>query len=120
MLHFLTAQIISDITCSIWLVQCCAVFRYAHHNAGENPEMRALFYRLCRLFRLHAVVVFVFDGTQRAEVKRGKKVKKTPHWLEQGFIEMLKLFGFIVHQVASHYSWSSNDRAQSYCIAGTS
>ena len=109
MLHFLTAQIISDITCSIWLVQCCAVFRYAHHNAGENPEMRALFYRLCRLFRLHAVVVFVFDGTQRAEVKRGKKVKKTPHWLEQGFIEMLKLFGFIVHQVASHYSWSSND-----------
>jgi hypothetical protein len=62
--------------------------------------MRTLFYRLCRLFRLHALVIFVFDGVQRADIKRGKIVKKkTPHWLEDGFIEMVKLFGFTIHRV---------------------
>jgi Holliday junction resolvase YEN1 len=84
---------------SLWLVQCSAVFRYGHHNAGENPEMRTLFYRLCHLLRLHLHVIFVFDGMNRAETKRGKKVKKTPHWLEEAFIEMLTLFRFDVHKV---------------------
>jgi hypothetical protein len=44
-------------------------------------------------------VIFVFDGMNRAETKRGKKVKKTPHWLEEAFIEMLTLFRFAVHKV---------------------
>jgi len=39
--------------------------------------MRTLFYRLCRLLRVHQLVIFVFDGKQRPEIKRGKKVKKT-------------------------------------------
>jgi hypothetical protein len=56
-------------------------------------KMRTLFYRLCHLLRLHLHVIFVFDGINRAETKRGKKVKKTPHWLEEAFIEMLTLFG---------------------------
>ena len=77
------------------------MFHYSHHNAGENPELRTLFYRLCRLFRLHALVIFVFDGMQRANIKRGKKAKKTPHWIEGAFIEMVKLFGFTVHRVTN-------------------
>ena len=91
--------VLTDVLGSIWLVQCCTVFRYVHHNAGENPEMRTLFYRLCRLLRLHAIVIFVFDGDERPKIKREKNVQKTPHWLEQGFIEMVRLFGFIVHRV---------------------
>ena len=63
---------------SLWLVQCSAVFRYSHHNARENPEMRTLFYRLCHLLHLHLHVIFVFDGMDRAKTKRGKKVKKNP------------------------------------------
>jgi len=61
--------------------------------------MRTLFYRLCRLLQLHLRVIFVFDGMNRAETKRGKKVKKTPHWLEAAFVEMLRLFGFAIHKV---------------------
>ena len=92
----------ADISRSIWLGQCCTVFHYSHHNTGENPEMRTLFYRLCRLFRQNTLVIFVFDGMQRAECKRGKSVKKTPHWLEAAFIEMVELFGFTIHRVMNH------------------
>jgi Holliday junction resolvase YEN1 len=75
------------------------VFRHSHHNAGENPEMRTLFYRLCHLLRHHTHAIFVFDGPGRPEIKRGKKVKKTPHWLKRAFVDMLGLFGFAVHEV---------------------
>lgn len=61
--------------------------------------MRTLFYRLCRLLRLHTRAIFVFDGEGRAEIKRGKKVKKTPHWLRRAFVHMLALFGFTVYEV---------------------
>jgi hypothetical protein len=94
--HF---SLITNMRYSIWLCQCCAVFRYSHHNAGENPEMRTLFYCLSHLLRLHVRVIFVFDRTKRAETKRGKKVKMSPHWLETAFVEMLGLFRFGVHKV---------------------
>jgi Holliday junction resolvase YEN1 len=103
---------------SIWLVQCGAVFHYSHHNAGENPEMRTLFYRLCRLLRLHILGIFVFDGVDRAELKRGKKVKKTPHWLKEGFLDMLKLFGFVAHTV-TRFHFQLYYFGSSWLVTGT-
>ena len=89
-------------------MQCSAVFCHSHHNAGENPEMRTLFYRLCHLLRHHTCAIFVFDGEGCPEIKRGKKVKKTPHWLKQAFVDMLGLFGFAVHEVTMFLSTSLN------------
>jgi hypothetical protein len=117
-LFFPTTQIFTDVLHSIWLVTCCSAFRYGHHNAGENPEMRTLFYRLCRLLRVHQLVIFVFDGKQRPEIKRGKKVKKTAHWLEAALIEMVKLFGFFAHEV-THISFLALKYISQWCIVGT-
>lgn len=40
-------------------------------RAGENPAVRVIFYRLCRLLTLPIIPVFVFDGPDRPKVKRG-------------------------------------------------
>jgi hypothetical protein len=50
--------------------------------------------------------IFIFDGEGRPEIKRGKKVKKTPHWLKRAFVDMLGLFGFAVHEVTVFLSTS--------------
>jgi len=54
---------------SLWLKQCSIPFRYAHHQAGENPELRTLFYRLARLHRLPVAVIVVFDGDAGPPIK---------------------------------------------------
>lgn len=85
---------------SIWMKQACPVFRFAHHNAGQAPELRILFNKLSRLHALLTAVVFVFDGANRSLRKRGKiRARTTPHWLENQFRALIKLFGFSVHEV---------------------
>jgi Holliday junction resolvase YEN1 len=66
---------------------------------GYNPQLRLLFYRLCRLLAVPDVhPVFVFDGPQRPKEKRGKVVQK---YRENSFVKDLKdlitAFGFVVH-----------------------
>jgi Holliday junction resolvase YEN1 len=84
---------------SLWLHQCQHPFRYAHAQAGENPELRTLFFRLARLLRLCVAVLFVFDGSGRPSLKRGKQVIKQEHWLATPFREMIEAFGFDCHTV---------------------
>lgn len=63
-------------------------------RAGENPAVRTLFYRLCRLLALPVVPVFVFDGAKRPPKKRGTAVKMAKRrWLTlpfQKFIDALR------------------------------
>ncbi|KAH9939893.1 PIN domain-like protein, partial [Amylocystis lapponica] len=82
---------------SIWFKQCQKPFIYAHSRAGENPELRTLFYRLARLFSLPVLVIFVFDGANRPGVKRGTKVLPNQHWLTDGFKTFVEAFGFKWH-----------------------
>lgn len=64
-------------------------------RAGENPAIDVLFYRLCRLLALPIVPVFVFDGANRPQTKRGTTVKtKKPHWLTLPFQKLIGAFGF--------------------------
>ncbi|OAX80661.1 hypothetical protein ACJ72_04995 [Emergomyces africanus] len=56
---------------SIWLFQVQA------GKGGTNPELRTLFYRLVRLTGLPVHPLFVYDGPQRPQYKRGKLVARS-------------------------------------------
>ncbi|KAI0735529.1 PIN domain-like protein [Earliella scabrosa] len=79
---------------SIWMRQFQHSFAVGHVQSGENPELRAFFYRLAMLAERPVHLVFVSDGAARPSVKRGKQVKKTPHWLEDGMRRISAAFGF--------------------------
>ncbi|EDR16161.1 uncharacterized protein LACBIDRAFT_321397 [Laccaria bicolor S238N-H82] len=83
---------------SIWLHQTQAVFHHAcHSQAGENPELRILFYKLKRFLNQPVNVVFVFDSDGRPSMKRGKHVRTKEHWLTKHFQEFAQAYGFTVH-----------------------
>ncbi|KAI0063521.1 hypothetical protein BV25DRAFT_1837513 [Artomyces pyxidatus] len=70
---------------------------YAHavfSKGGENPELRMLFFRLRNLAELPVLPLFVFDGRERPQVKRGsKKGKAGSHMLTAGLKKLLDIFG---------------------------
>jgi Holliday junction resolvase YEN1 len=94
---------------SIWLNQTQAVFEHAglHAQAGENPELKVLFNRLCRLVLLPINVIFVFDGPQRPSIKRGKRVAVKAHWLIEGFKSFILAFGFHAHTVSGVFAFDT-------------
>ena len=87
---------------STWFFECQAAFTgcgRVHSNAGLNPELRALFFRLAELSRSTAQAVFVFDGPKRPKIKCGKAVRTHPHWLTSRFVQLVEAFGFHCHTV---------------------
>lgn len=51
------------------------LFHAQKSQGGKSPQLRNLFYRMCRLLGLPYILpVFVFDGPQRPAMKRGKCV----------------------------------------------
>ncbi|KAJ7786688.1 PIN domain-like protein [Mycena olivaceomarginata] len=66
------------IDASIWLFECTTVFQQAYRSE-RYPALAALFYKLCELLRYSVVPVFVFDGPNRPDFKRGKPVDKKAH-----------------------------------------
>ena len=61
---------------------------------GENPELRALFFRTLNLLETPMIPLFVFDGRERPRVKRGSKVGKAgSHKFTAKMKEMLDIFG---------------------------
>ncbi|KAI6030976.1 PIN domain-like protein [Pisolithus marmoratus] len=76
------------IDASIWF------FHAAYGREGENPELRTLFFRCCRLLRLPLLPLFVFDGPKRPAVKRGKRIGDGAHWLTTGMKNIIQSFGF--------------------------
>ncbi|KAM6492885.1 PIN domain-like protein, partial [Amanita muscaria] len=73
-------------------------FKPAHATAGENLELRTLFFKLSWLLSACILPIFVFDGPLRPSVKRGKNVIATPHWLTEDFQQLINAFGFYSHQ----------------------
>ncbi|OBZ71130.1 Flap endonuclease GEN 1 [Grifola frondosa] len=86
---------------SIWFYQLGQTFAIGHAQAGENPELRTLFFRLVRLLQLPVHPVFVFDGPSRPTSKRGKRVIAADHWLALGMQRFIEAFGFQWHQVCT-------------------
>ncbi|KAF9238335.1 hypothetical protein BU15DRAFT_88401 [Melanogaster broomeanus] len=76
------------IDASIWF------FHAAYGKEGENPELRTLFFRCCRLLQSPLLPLFVFDGPKRPAIKRGKRVGGNTHWLTQGMKNIIEAFGF--------------------------
>ncbi|KAG8993040.1 hypothetical protein FRB90_000806 [Tulasnella sp. 427] len=77
------------IDASIWFVHA------EWGKEGENPELRTLFFRLCRLAEAPFLPMFVFDGPYRPSFKRGKNVNgKRQHWLQSGFKRLIEAFGW--------------------------
>ncbi|KAJ6530470.1 hypothetical protein DFH09DRAFT_1093516 [Mycena vulgaris] len=89
---------------SIWMSQCTAVFQSPglHLQAGENPELCALFYKICELSKYCVTAIFVFDGPGRPDIKRGKQVIDRPHWLTEHFQAMISAFGFYHYTASCH------------------
>jgi hypothetical protein len=77
----------------------CPVFRYHHAGAGQNPELRTLFYRLAAILAIPVHAVFIFDGPEWPQVKQGKQVRGKSHWLTRRFRDLLNAFGFQWHDV---------------------
>ena len=88
---------------SIWLNQTQAVFHVPgkHYQVGENPELRAIFYRLARFRKLPIHLVFVFDGEGRPSIKRGINVCTKAHALASSFQEMITSYGYDFHIVST-------------------
>lgn len=85
---------------SLWMNACQTVFYHkAHPLTGENPELRTLFHRLAHYLKYGIVLIFIFDGPGRPSMKRGKHVIPKPHWLTQGFQELITAFGYHIFTV---------------------
>ncbi|KAF5314408.1 hypothetical protein D9619_011818 [Psilocybe cf. subviscida] len=76
------------IDASIWF------FHAEYGREGENPVLRTLFFRCANLMRTTFLPLFVFDGPKRPEMKRGKKITRTPHKLIPGMKQIVEAFGF--------------------------
>jgi Holliday junction resolvase YEN1 len=83
------------IDASIWF------FHAAHGKEGENPELRTLFFRCCRLMHTPFLPLFVFDGPKRPDVKRGKRIGKEAHWMTGGMKNIIEAFGYEWRTVGS-------------------
>jgi hypothetical protein len=72
-----------------WIYAAC----YRHSNT-KSPELATLFARCCHLLRLPIYPVFIFDGQERPNKKRGKRVQGNHHWITTAMKEMLDHLGF--------------------------
>lgn len=97
-----TPHLLFPYSSSIWMTQTQAAFYHpgVHMQAGENPELRTIYFRLARFLKLPVTPLFVFDGDGRPPIKRGKQVKSKPHWLTEGFKRLIDAFGFYSHDVS--------------------
>ncbi|KAF9471604.1 PIN domain-like protein [Pholiota conissans] len=88
---------------SIWMNQAqLAIRKGKGTRGGENPAVRILFNRLCRLLTLPIIPIFVFDGPARPSKKQGVNVNHAkPHWLTPSFQKFVEAFGFFHHTAPS-------------------
>ncbi|QSL65306.1 hypothetical protein MERGE_002616 [Pneumocystis wakefieldiae] len=75
-------------------------------HGGQNPKLRTLFFRLCRLGHLGILPIFVLDGSKKPSFKRNKKVPKAIFGLSE-VIDLIRLFGFPI--------WYAPGEAEAEC-----
>ncbi|KAK6525547.1 hypothetical protein TWF281_010609 [Arthrobotrys megalospora] len=79
---------------AIWAFQSQAA---QSRSSGSNAALRVLYYRLCSLLSLNIHAVFVFDGKDRPDFKRGKNVHKGEGYLLAFARRLITAFGFPIH-----------------------
>ena len=96
---------------SIWFTQAAFAFQAGHAQAGENPELCSLFFKLAHLLQVPITPLFVFDGACRPAVKCGVNVITKPNWTMGPFQELLAAFGFQYYtaSVTPHRNFSEID-----------
>ncbi|KAK6343222.1 hypothetical protein TWF730_010822 [Orbilia blumenaviensis] len=79
---------------SIWAFQSKAV---QGRSTGSNAPLRVIYYRLCSLLSLNIHAVFVFDGKDRPDFKRGKTISGGEGYLLAFARRLIAAFGFPIH-----------------------
>ena len=79
-------------------------YKPTHLQAGQNPELKTLFFKLAQMLNSCAVPIFVFDGPDQPLVKRDHEVRVMPPWLKMDFERLIDAFGFFSHQVREFFS----------------
>ena len=69
------------------------------NQQGQNPELRMMFFRCSKLLEAPFLPIFVFDGPNRPQWKRGKRVKGNQNWMTNGAKDIIAAFGFESHDV---------------------
>ncbi|TFK72356.1 PIN domain-like protein, partial [Pluteus cervinus] len=90
----------SNVEISPLLCSCVAASKGhgPHAQAGENPELKIFFFKLCRFLSIPAIFVFVFDGPERPPIKRNTQIlSKQTIWLIPHLKTLIRAFGFHVH-----------------------
>ena len=84
------------------MAQSSAVFYGpGHMSAGQNPELRTLFFKLARLLNTCILPIFVFDEPLRPSIKRSQNVITVDPWITAEFRQLIDAFGFHSHQVTT-------------------
>ncbi|KAF8867982.1 PIN domain-like protein [Mucidula mucida] len=89
--------IVVGINACLWIQRILHGQNMRHVYKGSNAEVKELLRQLARLLNYTIVPLFVFDGPERPNVKRGKKVVYSPGWLVRIFKELIDAFGFYHH-----------------------
>lgn len=105
------------IDASIWIVHATnwVVKSKDGRDKGENPELRTILFKCMKLMHNHFLPLFIFDGPYRPEVKRGKEVNRSPHWIVSGTQDILTALG-IEWRTVSH----ARSRRSFYTYTATS
>ncbi|KAK7012767.1 PIN domain-like protein [Favolaschia claudopus] len=88
---------IIGIDASIWMYQVTEALNRCNTQRGPNPALRTIYHRLAALLQIAAVFVFVFDGPERWDIKRGTRVNTKGHRLTPMFCQLIRHFGFHTH-----------------------
>lgn len=75
------------------------LFHVSKASGGARPQLRALFYRLAKLFERPVEPLFVFDGPGRPRTKRNAVVHGAVRPIEREFRALLDAFAF-AHRTA--------------------
>lgn len=73
--------------------------RARHSHFGASPELRIILHQLFVMGSFPMDIVFMFDGPNRPEIKRGKKVSPLPHWLTEQTHDLVSAFGYVAQTV---------------------
>ena len=108
---------LTDILLSIWMMKAQKVFhKPSHTQCGKNPELRALFYRLCYLarFQLSAVLPPSVQNMSDPNLTGLRKILRNSFWcldlIIMWYYILLYLFLFIYEVSCQSGTWRSRSR----------
>ncbi|KAF9540597.1 hypothetical protein CPC08DRAFT_804555 [Agrocybe pediades] len=68
------------------------------YGQRQGAALQVFFYKLCNFRRAAPTLIFVLDGDERPEFKRGTRVVHEDMWWTGQAIELLQYFGYYFHR----------------------